>query len=349
VTTADPDPPARTRGRHAKTEPEDDAPPPTAPPQQQPEPQPEPAKAKAKRAWRRHAVSHHPAGSSLVLSAGLVTGLCLAPAVFDQLRFDVATRAAEAARSVAAPWPAGSTPWFWPGWVATVALLAAVAVLALAISGLRIPDAAVTGLAVVLALTTARAAYATLPVVNARLWELLPLCLVCLMAFGFAVGAAVRWRVPEGDERGGGGGEAAAVLGGSWLLVAVVLLAGSAIVSSARTNALGPAGAPQALAGLLSVRAADAEALDDLEPGWVPQVAAAQVTDDDAATAYGTVHRGWSDRFDVLLVRGDDLEAGDVDDTWWLTLVPQSFGSQEEVTAWCGTNGLAGCGPRQVG
>lgn len=342
MTTADPERPARTRGRHAKTEPEDDAPPPPPPAQ-------EPERAPATRTRRRHAVVHHPAGNSLLLAAGLVTGVCLAPTVFDQLRFDVATRAADAACSIAAPWPAGSAPWFWPGWVATVALLAAVAVLVLAISGLRIPDAVVTGLAVVLAVTTGWAAWATLPVVDARLWELLPLCLVTVLAFTFAVGAALRWRAPEEDARGGGGGEAAAVLGGAWLLVAVVLLAGSAIVSSARTNALGPAGAPQALAGLLSVRAVDAEALDDLDPGWVPQVAAAQVTDDDAATGYGTVHRSWSDRFDVLLVRGDDVPAADVDDTWWLTLVPQSFGSQEEVTAWCTATALTGCGPRQVG
>ena len=98
---------------------------------------------------------------------GLVAGLALAPLLFDRLTFEVATRAAAAARSAAAPWPAGGEPWFWPGWVATTARVVALAVLVVAAFGVRLPDLAILGTAGVLAATTARAAWATLDVLNA--------------------------------------------------------------------------------------------------------------------------------------------------------------------------------------
>ena len=98
---------------------------------------------------------------------------------------------------------------------------------------------------------------------------------------------------------------------------------------------------PQDLAGLLSIRAADAPALDDLRGSWVPQVAAAQASDDAGGTAYAAVHNAWATRFPTVLARGDDIGAPDLDDTWWVSLVQQPFASQEEAAAWCTGNGLA--------
>ena len=111
----------------------------------------------------------------------------------------MAIRAGAAARSAAAPWPAGGEPWFWPGWVATLATVVAVVVLVVAAVGLRLPDIAVLAAAVVLAVTTARAAWATIDVLDTHLWELVPVCIVCLVAFGAAVTAAFRWRSGESN------------------------------------------------------------------------------------------------------------------------------------------------------
>jgi hypothetical protein len=297
----------------------------------------------------RHSIAHHPAGSSLLTVAGLTTGLALAPLLFDQLRFEVAMRAAGVARSAAAPWPGGGEPWFWPAWVATTALVVAVAVLVLAALGRRLPDVVVLATAVVLAATTARAAWATLDVLNGHLWELVPVCIVCLLAVGSAVAAVFRWRSPDSVDAGSGAGEVAGVTIGAWLLVVLLVLGGSAIASSAETHALGDvAPPPRTVAGLLSVRAADAPRLDDLRGSWVAQVGAAQVGDDAAASAYAVDHRDWTTRLATVLARGDDVGAPGFDDTWWLSLAARSFRSPAEVSAWCTGNGLAGCTPLLV-
>ena len=294
-----------------------------------------------------HALAHHPAGASLLTASGLVTGLALVPLLFDQLNFEVGARAADAARS-AAPWPGGSEAWFWPGWVGTTAALVALVVLVIAAVGVRVPDVAVLVTAVALAAATARAAWATFDVLNAHLWELVPLCIVCVLAFGSAATAAFRRRSPDSDDKGTGAGEVAGVTVGTWLLVVLLLLGGSAIASSAQTHAFGNVTSPpQDLAGLLSVRAADAPALDDLRGSWVPQVAVAQATDDAAATAYAVVHHGWTTRFPTLLARGDDVPG--LDDTWWLSIAAQPFASQAEAAAFCATTGQPGCTPLQVG
>ena len=306
-----------------------------------------PAEPKKKRS--SHAIAHHPAGASLLTAAGLITGLALVPLLFDQLRFEVATRAADAARSAAASWPGGGEPWFWPGSVATLATVVAVVVLVVAALGVRLPDVAVLVTAVVLAVTTARAAWATIDVLNAHLWELVPVCIVCLIAVASAVAAAFRWRSGESAAAGAGIGEVAGVTIGAWLLVVLLVLGGSAIVSSAQTHAaVFVTSPPQDLAGLLSVRAADAPQLDDLRGRWVAQVGAAQVTDDAAASTYAVAHHDWATKFPLLLARGDDVGAPDVDATWWLSLTARPFGSGDEATAWCSANGLTGCTPRLI-
>lgn len=346
MTTTDPNPDEAKRGRHAKREDDDEPapPPPPAPPRAEP-PRDE-APPKPSRTRFRHSLPHHPAGASLLTAAGLVTGLTLVPLLFDQLNFEVATRAADTARSAAAPWPAGGEPWFWPGWMALTAAIVAALVLVVAAVGVKLPDVAVLVTAAVLALTTGRAAWATFAVLNARLWELVPVVIVCLLAFGSAVAAVSRWRSPEGDDSGTGAGEVAGVTLGSWLLVVLLLLGGSAIASSAETHAAAlVTSPPQNLAGLLSVRAADAPELHDLRGSWVAQVDAAQVGDDAGATAYAVRHHDWSTRFPTLLARGDDVGAPGLDDTWWLSLADQPFGSRAEAAAWCGTHGLATCTP----
>ena len=327
--------PERTDGEGAAVEPEV--------PREQPRDEP-PARAQQTRS--RHGIAHHPAGASLLTAAGLVTGLALAPLLFDQLRFEVATRAAGIARSAAAPWPAGGAPWFWPGWVTTLAAVVGLAVLLVAAIGVRLPDVAVLTPALVLVVTTARAAWATVDVLDAHLWELVPLCIVCVLAFGAAVTAAFRWRSPDSEDKATGAGEVAGVTVGSWLLVVLLLLGGSAIASSAETHAFGDVTSPpQDLAGLLSVRAADSPELDALQGEWVPQLGAAQIGDDDAASAYAVVHRDWATKFPAVLVRGDDIGAPGIDDTWWLSLAAQPFESADEVTAWCATKGLTSCSP----
>jgi hypothetical protein len=296
-----------------------------------------------------HAIAHHPAGASLLTAAGLVTGLALAPLLFDQFRFEVAARAADAARSAAAPWPAGGEPWFWPGWVAMTALVVAVAVLVVAAIGVRVPDVVVLATAAVLAVTIARAAWATLDVINAHLWELVPVCIVCLIAFGSALAAAFRWRSGESTAAGAGTGEVAGVTIGAWLLVVLLLLGGSAIASSAQAHAFGNVTSPpQDLAGLLSVRSADFPAVADLRGSWVAQVGAAPVTDDVAASAYAVTHHGFTTRFPTLLARGDDVGVPGLDKTSWLSLLDQPFGSSAEAAAWCSASGVPGCTPLLV-
>jgi hypothetical protein len=237
--------------------------------------------------------------------------------------------------------------------VAGLAFAVAVAVLLLALVGLAVHDLVVLALAGVLALTTARAAWATFDVVRAGLWELVPLCILCLLAFGLSATAAARWRSAPGSDGSGGegpGGVAAAALA-AWVVVLVVLLAGAAIAASARTHAFGAVDSPpQGLPGLLSVRAADAPLIGDTVGRWVPQLAAGQVTDDASASAYAIRHHDRSAQVDALLVRGDDTGAPDLDDTWWVTIARQTFESRVEVENWCAENGLAApdCTPRLI-
>jgi hypothetical protein len=229
------------------------------------------------------------------------------------------------------------------------ALVVALVVLVVAAVGVRVPDVAVLAVAAVLAVTTGRAAWATFDVVNAHLWELVPGCIVCLLAFSSSVAAVFRWRSRASAASGTGAGEVAGVTIGAWLLVVLLFLGGSAIASSAQTHAFGDVTSPpQDLAGLLSVRAADAPALDDLRGSWVPQLGAVQVGDDAAASAYAVAHHDWTTRFPTLLARGDDLGAPGLDDTWWLSVVDQPFGSGAEATAWCSSTGLTGCTPLLV-
>ena len=136
---------------------------------------------------------------------------------------------------------------------------------------------------------------------------------------------------------------------GAWLLVVLLLLGGSAIASSAQTHAFGNVTSPpQDLAGLLSVRAADAPALNDLRGSWVAQVDAAQIADDAAATTYAVAHHAFTSRFPTLLAGGDDIGVAGLGDSWWLSLADEPFGSQAAAAAWCSTNGLTGCTPRQI-
>ena len=137
----------------------------------------------------------------------------------------------------------------------------------------------------------------------------------------------------------------------TWLAVAVVLLAGAGIAESARTHAFGDTGADaQGLPGLLTVRASDAGELAGYDGYWMAQLAAAQVTTDEQASAYAVRHHDSSAQFPTLLVRGDDTGGADVDDTWWVTLGLQSFDSTADVEAWCARAGLApaGCTPRMI-
>ncbi|UOY01829.1 hypothetical protein [Blastococcus sp. PRF04-17] len=107
-------------------------------------------------------------------------------------------------------------------------------------------------------------------------------------------------------------------------------------------------GPPQNLPGLLSVRAADAPRVDDLEGRWAAQLAAAEIDDDDAATAFAAQHHQLDSHLPVLLARGDDLGAPELDDETWLTVLDQPFGSRTEAARWCAGNGVAGCTPLLV-
>jgi hypothetical protein len=233
VTKADPDPQPAGRGRHARSEDaEDDAAPreAAAPPEDDAAP---PEDDAPKRPFQP--IGRHPAGVPLLIAAGLVTGLSLVPLLLDRLDWNVALDAAANASSAAAPWPTGADPWFAPGWVAETGFVMSAAVLVLALVGLKLPDVVVLVLAAVLTGTTAWAALATLDVLEAGLWELIPVGVLCVVAFGLAATATARWRsdpAHKGDE--GATGVAAAALA-SWLAVAVVLLAGAAIADSART------------------------------------------------------------------------------------------------------------------
>lgn len=228
-----------------------------------------------------HPLGRHPAGGPLLLSSGLLLGLFLAPALLDRLDYDIPRRAARAARSAATTWPGGGEPWFWPSWVALLAGVVAVVLVVLALVGLRLPGLVVGGLGLVLAVTTARAAWASLDVVNGRLWDLLPVVIVCLLAFGLAVTGVAQSRAAVGDDDAGSGagGAASAALGGAAL--ALVLLVGGASVAHVQAEGLGPAGPPQDVAGLLSIRGDDVTA-DDLDDGWWLTVSAQGFADEAA-------------------------------------------------------------------
>jgi hypothetical protein len=133
-------------------------------------------------------------------------------------------------------------------------------------------------------------------------------------------------------------------------VLALVLLVGGATVAHVQAEGLGPAGPPQDVAGLLSIRAADAAAAGDLAGPWVPQLDAAQVADDAAASGYSTRHRDRNAFLPVLLLRGDDVTADDLDDGWWLTVAAQGFPDEAAVQQWCAGAGLAppACTPRQL-
>lgn len=294
-------------------------------------------------------LGRHPAGNSLLLSAGLLLGLFLAPVAFDQLDFDVFDRAARAARSAASRWPGGGEPWFWPNWAAVLAGIVAVLLIGVAIAGVRLPDVVIAVAAVVLVATTARASWSTLAVVNARLWDLLTVSLICLLALGLAVSGLAHWRGSD-DEGKGSGVAAAANSAVAGAVVALLVLVAGAGIARFQAEGVGPAGPPQAEAGLLSIRAADVAAADDLAGPWVPQVAAEQIAGDEAATAFSAGHSLWNTRFPALLLRGDDVDADDLDDSWWLTVAAQGFASEADVQGWCAGNGLApdACVPRQL-
>ncbi|WP_324273655.1 hypothetical protein [Blastococcus brunescens] len=98
---------------------------------------------------------------------------------------------------------------------------------------------------------------------------------------------------------------------GAGLVLTLLLIAGGAVIANVQESGLGPAGPPQDVAGLQSTRSADSSAVDDLGGAWVPQLAAAEVADDDAATAFSARHRDWAARFPAVLVRGDDV-SGDL-------------------------------------
>lgn len=293
-------------------------------------------------------VGRHPAGNALLLASGLLLGLFLAPAVLGRLDFAVPDRAAAAARSAATRWPGGGEPWFWPNWVAVLAGVVAVVLVAVALAGVRLPDVVVAGLGLVLAVTTARAAWATLDVVDARIWDLLPVSALCLTAFALALSGLAHWRAPADDDPGSGaGGVATPVLVG--LGLALLLLLGGATVAHVQAEGLGPAGPPQDVAGLLTVRADDAAAAGDLAGPWVPQLEATQIADDDAATGYSVRHRDRAALLPVLLVRGDDVTGG-LDDSWWLSVAAEGFATEAEAAQWCATAGLAPprCVPQQL-
>ena len=184
---------------------------------------------------------------------------------------------------MATPWPADAAPWFCAGVGGGHRAVVSVVVVVLGMVALRVPDLVVLVLGGALTLTTARAAWSTFDVIRNGLWELIPVCIIALLAFGSAVTAAGRWRSAPDEKGGEGPGGVAAVVLAAWLVVVLVLLAGAAIASSARTHAFGDSQSPpQGLPGLLSVRAADAPVLDDLHGRWLAQLAAAQVTDDRA-------------------------------------------------------------------
>ncbi|SOC50333.1 hypothetical protein SAMN05660748_3080 [Blastococcus aggregatus] len=348
MATSEPSPSTDQRGRHA--DPADDPP---------PEDEAPPQRARRFRPAGGTPVGRHPAANPLLLASGLLLGLFLAPAILDRLDFSVTDRAAAVARSAATRWPGDGEPWFWPSWVALLAGIVAVVVIALAFARVRLPDLVVGALAAVLALATARAAWATLDVVNARIWDLLTVCAICLTAFALAVSAVAHWRSPsdegkQGKEEkvagsgGGAAGVASAAVGGFGL--ALLLLLGGATVGHVQAEGLGPAGPPQDVAGLLSIRAADAAVAADLPGAWVPQVAAAPIGDDTAATGYSVQHRAWTARQPVLLVRGDDLPGAGLDEAWWLTLAALPFGSEAEAQQWCAGAGMAppACVPRKL-
>ena len=347
MTKADPDPQSEKRGRHARSDDADD----DAPRAQEPA-KPAAAPSEEEVAKRKFlAIGRHPAGVPLIIAAGLVTGLSLVPLLFDRLTWGLGLDAAANARSAAAPWPASAEPWFTPGWVAGTAFVGAAAVLVLALVGLRLPDVVVLVLAAVLTAATAWAAFATVDVLNAGVWELVPLCLLVIVAVALSATATARWRSSTAVKGGEGPGGVAAAALATWLAVAIVLLAGAAIADSARTHAFGDAGAPaQGLPGLLTVRATDAGELEGYHGYWMAQLAVAQVTTDEQASAYAVRHHDSSAQLPTLLVRGDDTGGADVDDTWWVTLVRQSFDSRADVEAWCASGGLAPptCTPRLI-
>ncbi|MFD2090476.1 hypothetical protein [Blastococcus deserti] len=310
-----------------------------------PIPEKKPKKGRKPTSWRP--LRQHASGTPLLWSSGLITGLALVPLVLDQITGELFLRASGAARSAAPPWPTHGQPWLWPSWMAAVMFLIGVAVLVVGMSGLKVPDAAVLVVALATAAGAARAVWSTFTVINAHLWELVPVCAICVLAFLLAATAAARWRQ-------GGGGLTRGAIGvaiGAWVAVTALLLGGTAIVQNIEKSATSSTATAQlGTPWLMSLRAANAPTADDLRGHWVARIAAGQVTDETSAAAYAGWHRDLTFRFPVVLVRADDLSLPDMDDSWWLSLAGQPFDTPDAALAWCTAAGVAPteCAPLEV-
>jgi hypothetical protein len=290
----------------------------------------------------------HAAGKPLVQSAALVTGLGLSPLLLERLQYDVFRTATFAARAAASPVPAGSEPTLWPPTIATVSWVTGALVVALALSGMKLPKLLLPVLALGLLVTTAFGGWSTIDVVNGKAWLLLPPCVLFVLAVVTAAQALQRSRRPAGMYTSGSP-LTTLVLG--WAVVLVVLVAGTAIATEALKSSgaqLAPASA--AAPTLDSVRAESAAAFDSLRGSWVPQVASASVTDQVGADAQLAKHQEWAARYSVVLVRGGDFPSQTLGAEDWLTLVTQPLGSEASVLDWCAAQGLGSndCLPRQI-
>lgn len=292
----------------------------------------------------------HPAGIPLVWSAGLVTGIGLAPLLLERIHLDVFGQAAALARMVAPAWPAGGAPSLWPAAFATLAWFTGAVVVVLAVIGVGLPDLAVLGLAGVLVVTTGRAAWSTLDVVNAQAWAVLPACVVVIVAFLLAARSALAWR-KSGTDVASAGPIPATLF--AWFLTLLLIVAGTAGANAAMKQAAQTASSSTSLpqtgvAGMEAARQADAPAFAALRGHWAAQIASARSLDDAGATAYLQQQQAWAGKFPVVLVRGDDFRSTALDASYWLTFAKQPFGSQTEVQSWCSSQGLGqnDCMPR---
>ncbi|MGY1753778.1 hypothetical protein [Blastococcus sp. SYSU D01042] len=291
-------------------------------------------------------LSTHPGGAVLLWAAGIVSGLGVLPLVLERFEFELARSATSVARTIAPAWPAGGDPLLWPTGVATAAWLLAVAVVGLAVAGVKLPDAVVLVLGVVLAGCASFVVWSTIDVVNDMSWWLVPACLLGVLAFLASARAATRWRATgSGRSRGGAVGRTLQ----AWAGVAVVLVAGTAIVTQIEEQAAASAGGARS-ATLAELHDSSLAGVRELQGWWVPQIASAKITDPAADGLYAARHQELADDYPVVLARGGDFPSASLGSEDWMTLVRQPFWTETDAQGWCDENGLGpgDCLPRYL-
>ena len=171
----------------------------------------------------------HPAGRALLGSAGIVTGIAVAPPLLRLLDYELPQSAADLAATYVVPWPWGVEPDLWPAPAAVLALAASLVVLLAGVARLKLPMAFFGLAPLVIGACLVFVAKTVLDSINEQDGRAIPVQAPLMVALVLCVSALRRWR------RGGSvlpfSPGTTVVL--SWLVVAAVIVGLLAAVRAA--------------------------------------------------------------------------------------------------------------------